>query len=517
MILRRRPRFARTILRASAILVAAIVATISASVGASAAAAPQIKIDNGINPGAFRFDTNHNAIDAHDGEIKQFGNTYYLYGTAYGCGYVRFQQPETPFCGFKVYSSTDLQTWRDRGTLFNSATANWQARCSSSTLSCYRPHVLYNPVSRRYVLWINSYDVAGGYHVFTSPSPTGPFVERPLPQLSIDNGGDFDLYLDPSGVAYIAFTDPLGGYQLAVQQLSPDYLSGVGTAVIAGMTNVEAPSMFRRGNIYYMTASDPNCAYCAGTGTSYMTAPTPMGPWAARSKISLDSCGGQPADVAEIQTARGKIYLYQSDRWNHANPNEALGLSYWEPLRFNPDGSIAPLRCAGAYGIALNKGNPDRTLSGRIGAADASGVSWVCDINDVKWRSQTIPVSKPSALRKVRFGAFQRGFPQPVLEASIYRANRRGQPVGTPLWSRQRAVTSWSPEQITFAPHLRLRPAKYAFVLKSLTPGPGCLGTLRLLQSHGGPTQSFMSRDAAGHWQSAGKRNMFLDVTLRGR
>ena len=37
--------------------------------------------------------------------------------------------------------------------------------------------------------------------------------------------------------------------------------------------------MFRRGSDYYITLSDPQCAYCAGTGTAYLRAKSPLGPW----------------------------------------------------------------------------------------------------------------------------------------------------------------------------------------------------------------------------------------------
>src|SRR5690242_10397070 len=58
-----------------------------------------------------RFDVRGNAVDAHDGEIRFFGGAYYLYGTSYDCGYQ--WQYNGPFCGFKVYSSTDLVHWVD--------------------------------------------------------------------------------------------------------------------------------------------------------------------------------------------------------------------------------------------------------------------------------------------------------------------------------------------------------------------------------------------------------------------
>ena len=35
-----------------------------------------------------RFDTDGNAVDAHDGAIAHFGGAYYLYGTSYDCGYL---------------------------------------------------------------------------------------------------------------------------------------------------------------------------------------------------------------------------------------------------------------------------------------------------------------------------------------------------------------------------------------------------------------------------------------------
>ena len=37
--------------------------------------------------------------------------------------------------------------------------------------------------------------------------------------------------------------------------------------------------MFRRGSSYYITMADPYCAYCAGTGTAYLRASSPLGPW----------------------------------------------------------------------------------------------------------------------------------------------------------------------------------------------------------------------------------------------
>ncbi len=372
--------------------------------------------------------------------------------------------------------------------------------------------------------------------MFEATSPTGPFAEREVPRLAVNagippgvNNGDHDLFADEDGTGYLAYTDWRRGGDIVVERLDDDWLSGTGDHVRLGVTATEAPSMFRRGERYYITLSDPNCGYCT-TGTSYFTAEAPLGPWRGRAeqdswrieqgellvdgggiglsragadwtdydlsfsatplatgdggayaqagwvfratspgdgyawllgnyphpgaeggnltkvvfrgggvasaqvvklpfaveagrryaietrlrgdrvttlvdgrvvdetvdpthprgrvgfresgvdtesarfddvrvtapdgavlladafdgdlaawdrpaprqrgiRISENSCGGQPADVAALPGRAGKVYLFQSDRWNNGQPNEALATHYWEPLRFDDDGS----------------------------------------------------------------------------------------------------------------------------------------------------------------------------------
>ena len=54
---------------------------------ASAATSSTLINFNGSGQQIVRFDTNGNAVDAHDGQLARFGNSYYLYGTSYDCGY----------------------------------------------------------------------------------------------------------------------------------------------------------------------------------------------------------------------------------------------------------------------------------------------------------------------------------------------------------------------------------------------------------------------------------------------
>ncbi|PWR14621.1 hypothetical protein DKT69_15260 [Micromonospora sicca] len=214
-----------------------------------------------------RFDTAGNAVDAHDGQIAQFGGTYYLYGTSYDCGYQwRFNHD---FCGFKVYSSPDLRNWTDRGYVVPPRDCTF----------CFRPHVVFNRASRRYVMWVNDQDALDNFRVFTADSPTGPFAEQPEPDLPSMTPctADLGLFVDRDDTGYLTCSN--AGWHVAVLRLAADYLQPTDTYSVVGVTKVEAPALFARNGTYYLTMSDPNCGYCTGTGTSYLTAPTPLGPW----------------------------------------------------------------------------------------------------------------------------------------------------------------------------------------------------------------------------------------------
>ena len=353
-----------------------------------------------------RFDTDGNAVDAHDGMIALFNGTYYLYGTAYNCGFT-WQTTGTPFCGFKVYSSTDLVHWTDRGLLFDPTGSVWQTRCNGSTYGCFRPHVIYDASTGMYVLWVNVYDNSVGYRVFTSSSPTGPFTEQAVPTLAVNNtapaggvnNGDETVFTDDNGTAYIVYTDWRSGGDLVVEQLNSSDLSGTGTYTRLGQSSTEAPSLFKRNGVYYLTYSDPNCGYCSGTGTSYRTASSPLGPWSASTNITTNSCGGQPSFVSAIPTTTGTAYLYASDLWDGAH-NEALANYYWAPLSFGSDGSISPLSCQDSFSLDLATGSAgsQNQPSGVDQADGVSGFQTYCDLRTGIARFQTFVPSRSGTL-----------------------------------------------------------------------------------------------------------------------
>jgi hypothetical protein len=220
-------RWTRTAARLTVTLLAATLLTVlgvtwPSAIPASGSTSSTLVNFNSAGQPVVRFDTAGNAVDAHDGMIADFGGTYYLYGTSYDCGY-RWQV-NSSFCGFKVYSSPDLVHWTDRGYVVPSYS------CSL----CFRPHVLYDASTAKYVLWTNDGNVQGDFRVYTSSKPTGPFTQQNLPQLAYsDCGWDFGLYQDPGGRAYLVNTDcPDGAKGLVVQRLTTDDLSTDGTYTV---------------------------------------------------------------------------------------------------------------------------------------------------------------------------------------------------------------------------------------------------------------------------------------------
>lgn len=672
---------------------------------------------NGDAGGAtIRFDTAGNAVDAHDGEIEKFGKVYYLYGTSYGCGF-EWQKAGTPFCGFRSYTSTDLLNWTDRGNLFDASSGTWQKACDGSTYGCYRPHVVYNARTGRYVLWFNSYDVAVGYHVFTSSSPSGHFTEEPTPYLGVNdsvpvgvNNGDEDVFVDNDGTAYLAFTDWRAGGELVIAQLDRTFTTGTGTYLRLGTRSTEAPSMFRRGNRYYVTYSDPNCGFCT-TGTSYLSAPSPLGPWTGSgtspdtwninagalsvagggiglsnagaawtdytmsfrttpletggggkyaqagwvfrasdtgtgyawllgnypyagaetgsltklvfrngavvsntlvplpfpviggqsyqvattvsgstittvingttvdithdttfgsgrigfresggsdsesalfddvrvtapdgtvlladdfsaglaqwqrpapvvigTKISTTSCGGQPADVAELPTRAGPVYLYQSDRWNAGAPNEGQALHYWEPLRFNPSGAIQPLRCANSYALAISAkdATPGRRSAPGVESTGDVGFHPYCDTARSVQRTQTFTVHTRGVLTTVSYSTFQAGHPNAPLRLRLARLTPAGDP-GPIIASADvpAAAVSWSPRWATVHARVPVRSGDQFALITSSTATQGCYGTT---YTDTNPYQSggaLYSNDDGTTWRTETGRDLHLRATVR--
>lgn len=375
-----------------------------------------------------RFDTDGNAIDAHDGTMLQVGSTFYLYGTSYGCGFV-WLQPTTQFCGFRAYSSTDLINWTDLGALFDATTSAWQGRCNQIYTGavtgvpwgCFRPHVIYNAASNTYVLWINTGDPgATGYRVFTSSSPGGPFSEQTPPTMgSHSTNGDFGLFVDDNGTAYVVYRywDAAFEGDIFVQALTSNYLNVTGSATGINATGInpetqsEAPSLFKNGSTYYVVYG-LRCAFCSGTPTLYKTASSPLGPWSSATSISPNSCGGQPSFVTKLSINSAVVYLYGSDLWRGPGGtgfyNQGQANFFWIPLSFSGT-AINPITCDVTFTASLTENPP--ASDPRVDQSSGQNLfQQFCGsgaLDGVYQRVQTFVPAKTGTLTNIRFTTHQ--------------------------------------------------------------------------------------------------------------
>jgi hypothetical protein len=196
--------------------------------------------------------------------------------------------------------------------------------------------------------------------------------------------------------------------------------------------------------------------------------------------ISDDSCGGQPDDVAVLPSPDGRVYLFQSDRWNNGDQNEALATRYWEPLRFAADGSIEPLRCGLSYQLALaglrqSSDEPPADLDQTSGTA---GFHAFCDVRDAVTRMQTFVAGHSGTLSRVGVTVFQDDHVDAPLTLSIAPVAADGRP-GATAWSTTvpAASVAWSPTEVVRDPGLPVVAGhRYAVQIAAPDATRGCYG-----------------------------------------
>lgn len=308
------------------------------------------------------YDTVGAKVDAHDGKIVQdpVSGLYWLFGTSYGCGFAFTSPAVTPWCGVRVYRSSDLQTWIPAGAVggmyaFDPFGSDYQTECNSAAFGCFEPHPARRP-DGTWVMWVNAIRDPAGYIVLTADAPGGPYTRvATSPALALgptrdgSGYGAEDITVDPNdpATAYLTYT-MLGthNHQIAVEQLDPTWTTGTGRVATLPEIHVEAPSMFKRGALWYLSYSDPACPYCNNAGSSYDTATNPFGPWTKRGTPWANSCVGQHTGISELAGQ----YVYESDRWVQKptggfQPNQYGANNYLAPVTFNADGTIPPQRC----------------------------------------------------------------------------------------------------------------------------------------------------------------------------
>lgn len=312
----------------------------------------KIQIDN-AQP---RRDANGDILDAHDGNLSYFEGRYYLYGTAYGksAGYSINNR-------FRVYSSRNLKSWRFDGELLESPPDGVY----------YRPHVVYNARTHKYVLWYNWYPALwqGEVGVAISDTPVGPFriVNTEVKVAGYaDRIGDGGLFVDKDDTGYFIYSTIGQNHAIRIQRLTPDFLGVTdNTSDVLGI-GCEAPALFRNRDRYY-ALFDSTCCFCSsGSGVRVLIASNPLGPYTEKTNINRQAdgtprIGAQQTFVAQVLTQAGPAFLWMADRWG-SRPDGVKGhdLQFWSsPLGFDPDGMIEPIKSAPVWSAVVQVGTKE--------------------------------------------------------------------------------------------------------------------------------------------------------------
>ena len=305
-----------------------------------------------------------NVVGAQDGNIvnKKWRGEYALVGMAYGeCRFTACQNQSRGACGFGtgrflVWTSPTLgdNSWSEPVEILPGSDRPTDA-------IYFRPHVAWSLATKKWVLWVRWLPLEGPrlsddptlYLSAVSDSLTGPYViaQRNV-SMFYPNSADDNLFVDSDGTGYIVHTSRATGTKIVVEQLTADLTQTAGTrSDLIGPGGTEAPAMFKRYGVYYVTFANL-CCYCtSGKETWVYRSTHALGPYVWDSTLG-NAPGAQQNFVfpwvvdAASALGAGQV-MWSGNRWGsdpvHTRPLFDYSLQYWSLLRFRSNGSTLPI------------------------------------------------------------------------------------------------------------------------------------------------------------------------------
>lgn len=332
------------------------------------------------NTGTVWNDAGGKHINAHGGGILYRQGIYYWYGEFKGTG----EKGNVAMDGVSCYSSGNLKDWKAEGLALRvvpDTSSPLQPGCLIE-----RPKVIYNPKTKKYVMWFHHELKGKGYNaamagLAVADNPVGPFtyiksirpnkeqwpvnfpdsMKKPLAadekitrqdknykskkklgylvRRDFDGGQmsrDMTLFVDEDGSAY-QITSSEDNSTLHINKLTDDYTDFTGEyfRVQPGGSN-EAPALVKHRGRYYLIAS----------GTTGW-APNPARSFVAEKITGPYESLGNPVVGSEEEKAttfrsqstfilpvagKKETYIFMADRWVPENPID--GTYIWLPLTF---------------------------------------------------------------------------------------------------------------------------------------------------------------------------------------
>lgn len=334
-----------------------------------------------FTPGALWPDNNNIHINAHGGGMLYQNGTYYWFGEHKTEG----EAGNLANVGVHCYSSKDLYHWTDQGIAL-SVVANDPSSDIAKGCILERPKVIFNPKTKKYVLWFHLEPKGGGYSgamsgIAVSDRVTGPYTYLkalrpnagvwPINVLDVHKSGrrpspseeqqftggslpaspddlnilgrdkekgqmarDMNLFVDDDGKAYHIYSSEENS-TLHIAELNTDYTgySGKYARFFAGRF-MEAPAMFKKDGNYYLIMSG-----CTGWGPNAARSAIASSIWGEWKELG-NPCRGADAELTfhsqstYVLPVQGKnnTFIYMGDRWT---PENAIDGRYvWLPIRF---------------------------------------------------------------------------------------------------------------------------------------------------------------------------------------
>jgi len=328
--------------------------------GCLALATLNSKAQDIIQPGLPWKDTEGQIIEAHGGGLLKVKNIYYWYGENHAKGFGNKT-------GISCYSSKDMLHWHNEGVALPKDSVPPAYQDNSV---CERPKVIYNPATRKYVMWMHLDDrhyYAAEAGVAIADRPTGPFhfirAFRPVafdynegkyskaePHLHEKENGntfrDMNLFVDDDGKAYVLYASESNATLYCVQL--EDTYTDIRRPAVLNKTWArlfinqyrEAPAPFKFRHKYYLITSAqtgwaPNAA-------RYSMADHILGPWTDKGNpcVGTDSSTTfHSQSTYVIPSPRGKgHFIFMADRWDSKQLQNSTYI--WLPFSIAKDGSF---------------------------------------------------------------------------------------------------------------------------------------------------------------------------------
>lgn len=338
-----------------------------------------------FRPGELWPDNHGVHINAHGGGVLFHDGIYYWFGEHKIAGVAG----NAAHVGVHAYSTRDLYNWRDEGIALSVSDDPASPIARGCILE--RPKVIFNPRTRKFVMWFHLEPKDAGYTgswsgVAVADRATGPFrflesfrpnagvwplnvpasdkSELPAAELArlagMELGGgprpyypkhllfrrdfaggqmarDMTLFVDDDGAAYHIYSSE-GNGTLHISKLTDDFLRPAGSyiRVSPGRFN-EAPALMKWRGRYFLFTS--GCTGWAPNPARLLAADTILGEWEELGNPCLGP-GEQITNTFNSQSTHilpvaGKpdAFIFLADRWNPLNAID--GRYVWLPVQFH--------------------------------------------------------------------------------------------------------------------------------------------------------------------------------------